>query len=184
VAARVWYGGTPLEQPHVPRSWADGFVWAETPSGAPWVSVVSVLNGADIWWPTKDHPSDEPDSMAIRVTAPGELEVAANGRLLEVQENGDGTRTHHGFVSDPINNYELTHGEGAYRASLPRRPFHFDEVLPIGPGSPSPHAPRAHRKGGTAGRRAPVRLSGPGGGVGAPVPLQAGGYPGVIRHGC
>jgi len=108
VGARVWYGGSPLSAPHVPRSWSDGFFWAETPSGAPWISVVTVLNGSDIWFPVKDHPSDEPDSMSIRITAPADLVVAANGRLRGVRDEGDGTRTHDWFVSDPINNYSVS----------------------------------------------------------------------------
>ena len=99
---------TPLEQPHVPRRWADGFVWSRTAAGQPWISVVSVLNGADVWWPSKDHPSDEPDSMAIRITVPAGLAVAANGRLLRVTDEPGGLRTHHWFISDPVNNYAVS----------------------------------------------------------------------------
>jgi len=108
VNARVWYGGTPLEQRHVPRSWSDGVVWARTAGGQPWVSVVSVLNGADVWWPVKDHPSDEPDSMALRITVPRGLEVAANGRLRSMSDGPDGSRTFHWFISDPVNNYAVS----------------------------------------------------------------------------
>jgi aminopeptidase N len=108
IAARVWYGGKPLEMQHVPRSWSDGVVWAKTAAGQPWISVVSVLNGSDIWWPTKDHPSDEPDSMSLRITVPAGLEVAANGRLRRTVNERDGTRTFHWFISDPTNNYVVS----------------------------------------------------------------------------
>lgn len=116
LAVAVEYGGQPLSTPHEPNAWSDGFVWAETESGEPWVGVVSVLNGADIWWPTKDHPSDKPDSMAIRVTVPGSsLRVASNGRLRSVTDNEDGTTTHYWFVASPISNYSVTANIAPYR---------------------------------------------------------------------
>jgi aminopeptidase N len=115
LAVTVWYGGRPLSTPHRPGRWSDGFVWARTSDGHPWIGVVSVLNGADIWWPTKDHPSDEPDSMAIRVNAPQPLVAAANGRLRGVREHEDGTRTYDWFVSTPVNNYGVTINVAPYR---------------------------------------------------------------------
>jgi len=63
--------------------------------------------GADVWWPNKDHVSDKPDSMTIRITVPEPLVVASNGRLEQVEEHGDGTRTYHWFVSTPISNYNV-----------------------------------------------------------------------------
>ncbi len=115
VTVRVAYGGRPLVAPIRKGSWADGFFWARTEQGAPWVGIVSVLNGADIWWPTKDHPSDEPDSMALHITVPKPLVVAANGRLRKVVENRDGTHTFHWFISTPINNYGVTLNIAPYR---------------------------------------------------------------------
>lgn len=57
ITVKVYYSGHPLsvEDPQK-YSWADGFFWAQTEDGSPWVGNVSVLNGADIWWPCKDHP--------------------------------------------------------------------------------------------------------------------------------
>lgn len=107
-AVRTFYGGAPKAAPYQQGSWSDGFVWAETASGAPWVGVVTVLDGADLWWPTKDHPSDEPDSVSLAFSVPDGLRVASNGRLRAVTPNGDGTTTHHWFVSTPINNYGVT----------------------------------------------------------------------------
>ena len=115
VAARIWYGGRPLAAPHVQSSWSDGFVWARTASGAPWIGVVSVLHGADLWWPVKDHPSEEPDSMALHITVPDPLVVAANGKLRGTDRNDDGSSTFHWFVSTPINNYGVTLNIAPYR---------------------------------------------------------------------
>ena len=54
----VLYMGTPREAPNAP--WVGGFTWAKTPSGADWISTTCQMEGADLWWPCKDHPSDKP----------------------------------------------------------------------------------------------------------------------------
>jgi len=108
VTVRVDYAGTPLISEAPQSSWADGFRWARTEGGDPWIGVVSVLEGADVWWPVKDHPSDEPDSMAIHIRVPDPLRVAANGRLRRVEKHADDTSTHHWFISTPINNYGVS----------------------------------------------------------------------------
>lgn len=99
----VHYGGTPRVAPNPP--WDGGFTWAETPSGQPWVGTSNQTAGPDLWWPAKDHPTDEPDSMAINVTVPEPLVAASNGRLRSVDTTRSGTRTYHWFVSTPINGY-------------------------------------------------------------------------------
>ena len=101
----VEYGGRPRVAPRPP--WDGGVQWATTPSGAPWIATSNQMIGADVWWPNKDHVSDKPDSMAIRITVPEPLLVASNGRLEQVEEHGDGTRTYHWFVSTPISNYNV-----------------------------------------------------------------------------
>jgi len=103
IRLRVTYGGTPREAPNPP--WDGGFTWSETPGGAPWIATSCQTIGADVWWPVKDHPSDEPDSMAIHVTVPDSLVVAANGRLRGTAEPANGLRTYRWFASTPINAY-------------------------------------------------------------------------------
>jgi aminopeptidase N len=105
LALTVEYGGQPRVAPRPP--WDGGVQWAETPAGAPWIATSNQMIGADVWWPNKDHVSDKPDSMSIRVTVPDPLVVATNGRLEGVLENGDGTRTYHWFVSTPISAYNV-----------------------------------------------------------------------------
>ncbi len=107
----VDYGGRPMIAPEPePGSWSDGFIWSHSKSGEPWLGIVSVLNGADIWWPCKDHPSDEADSMALHITVPEPLTVATNGRLRDYVRHGGLPRMHtfHWFVSTPINNSGVT----------------------------------------------------------------------------
>ena len=112
-AVAVDYGGKPRAAVRAP--WDGGFVWAETESGEPWVGVAVQGEGADLWWPVKDHPSDEPDSMRIALTVPDGLVAASNGRLRDTRPaSGSGT-TYEWFVSTPINNYGVTLNIGPYR---------------------------------------------------------------------
>lgn len=105
VTVEVAYGGAPRVAPDPP--WDGGFTWAETPDGAPWIATSCQTVGADVWWPVKDHPSDEPDSMAIDVTVPDALVVASNGRLRGTSRPADSLRTFHWFASTPINSYAV-----------------------------------------------------------------------------
>ena len=103
----IAYGGKPKVALRPP--WIDGFVWSETPSGAPWVGVTGQGDGGDNWWPCKDHPSDEPDEgMDIALTVPSDLVGLSNGRMMDRIDNGNGTVTTTWRVSYPINNYLVT----------------------------------------------------------------------------
>ncbi|MCG6947381.1 MAG: M1 family metallopeptidase [Acidobacteria bacterium] len=103
----IRYSGEPKVALRPP--WIDGFVWSETPSGAPWIGVTGQGDGGDNWWPCKDHPSDEPDEgMDIALTVPADLVGLSNGRLIEKVQNDDGTITTKWRVSYPINNYLVT----------------------------------------------------------------------------
>jgi aminopeptidase N len=99
----VAYEGAPRTAPQPP--WDGGFTWSQTPGGAPWIATSGQTEGADLWWPVKDHPSDEPDSMAIAVTVPDTLIAASNGVLRRVEPASDTTRTFRWHVSTPINTY-------------------------------------------------------------------------------
>jgi aminopeptidase N len=105
VTARVAYAGRPRVAPMAP--WEGGFVWSRTPSGAPWIATAVQGEGPDLWWPAKDHVSDKPDSMSLRVTVPQSLVVASNGRLRAVERRPDGRSTYHWFVSTPISAYNV-----------------------------------------------------------------------------
>lgn len=113
VSVRVKYEGKPRVAPRPP--WVGGFVWSKTPSGAPWVGVACQVDGADLWWPCKDHPSDEPDSMSLHITVPQPLVCAANGKLQSVVKNSDNTQTFNWFISTPINNYDVSINIAPYR---------------------------------------------------------------------
>ena len=102
----IHYSGIPRIAERPP--WDDGFTWTQTESGEDWIGVTCQGGGADIWWPCKDHPSDEPDSASLSFTVPGNLFCASNGKLLNTIDNIDGTKTYEWFVSTPINNYGVS----------------------------------------------------------------------------
>ncbi|AOS45311.1 Aminopeptidase N [Lacunisphaera limnophila] len=101
--AAIDYAGAPREAVRAP--WDGSFVWAKTKDGQPWIATACQGEGADLWWPCKDHPSEKPDAFTLRIRVPEPLVVAANGRLVEVVPHGDGTRTYHWHTDYPINNY-------------------------------------------------------------------------------
>jgi len=106
VVLNIKYNGRPRIAPKPP--WDGGFTWAKTADGFPWIATTCQLNGADIWWPCKDYPSDEADSVALHFTVPEPLVVASNGKLMSIVVNNDKTRTYNWFVSTPINNYGIS----------------------------------------------------------------------------
>jgi aminopeptidase N len=103
--AVIDYGGRPREAVRAP--WDGGFVWAKTKDGQPWIATACEGEGADLWWPCKDHPSDKPSSFTLRIRVPDPLVVASNGRLIEVVAHKDGTHTYHWHTGYPINNYNV-----------------------------------------------------------------------------
>lgn len=107
----IYYGGQPTEAKNAP--WDGGFVWSLDQRDRYWVGVACEGAGASLWWPNKDHLSDEPDSMLISITVPKRLFVASNGNLRAEVEEGSKKR-YDWFVSYPINNYNVSLGIGHY----------------------------------------------------------------------
>jgi len=108
----VFYSGNPLVAQRPP--WQGGFTWEHDKDGNPWVVVTCQGAGASLWWPNKDHQSDEPDSMLISITVPPQLENISNGRLRNKEILADGWTRFDWFVSYPINNYCVTLNIGKF----------------------------------------------------------------------
>ncbi len=106
ISVKIFYHGSPRIAPSPP--WVGGFVWEETSNGDPWIGVACEFEGADIWWPCKDHPSDEPDSMYMSYTVQDPMQCVSNGQYLGSTSNGNGTTTYDWFISTPINNYNVS----------------------------------------------------------------------------
>ncbi len=113
ISIKIVYSGVPQAAKNPP--WDDGFIWQENKDELPWVSVTCQGGGADIWWPCKDHPSDEPDSVSLHFTVPEDLICVSNGRFISTVNNDDGTTTWNWFVSTPINNYNVTFYLGPFK---------------------------------------------------------------------
>jgi len=108
----VYYSGNPTIAKRAP--WDGGVVFTKDTTGKPWVATACEGAGASIWWPDKDHLSDEVDSMLISISVPTGLKDVSNGRLRKVTELGDGYTRFDWFVANPINNYDVAANIGDY----------------------------------------------------------------------
>ncbi len=109
----VSYGGKPRVAPRAP--WDGGFSWAKTSNDAHWIATTCQKQGADLWWPCKDHVSDEPDSMRLHITVPADLFVASNGTLEKETSNKNNTKTYHWKIANPINLYNVALNIAPYK---------------------------------------------------------------------
>ena len=124
----VTYAGEPRTAPRPP--WDGGFTWATTESGAPWIATSCQGEGADLWWPCKDHPSDKPETMDITVTLPADLFCASNGTLVSDETTGE-LRTLHWHVASPINNYSVALNIAPYEALTTEFESVGGETVPV-----------------------------------------------------
>ncbi len=73
------YGGKPASANDF-----DGFHWAKTPDGKPWISTSCQGSGSHSWWPCKDsfwHPEDKPERVEMNISVPNDLTAVCNGRF-------------------------------------------------------------------------------------------------------
>ena len=110
----VSYEGVPVVSRNPP--WVGGITWGRDDLGEHFIVTTCQGIGASIWWPNKDHGSDEPDrGMQTSVTVPEQLVAVSNGRLKKTDHNaGDKKKTFHWEVLNPINNYGVNVNIGNY----------------------------------------------------------------------
>lgn len=110
---RIQYSGVPRVAPSAPHN--GGFVWSRDAKGTPWIGVACQFEGGKIYYPCKDHPSDEPNEGAdLVVTVPKGLFVTGPGLLQPVKHNG-GKSTYHWKTKYPINNYSIVFTAGNFK---------------------------------------------------------------------
>ena len=109
----VFYQGIPQSADNPP--WAGGFTWSKDKDGRDWIAVSCEGEGARIWWPNKDHITAEGDSVRMAYTVPSNMVAVGNGKLRSIVNNGDKS-TYEWFVSNPINNYNISVQIGNYVA--------------------------------------------------------------------
>lgn len=109
----VFFSGKVRIAPRAP--WDGGWTFTKDSLGRPWMTVTCQGLGASVWYPCKDHQSDEPDSGAsLTMIVPDTLVAIANGGLQSTKINGDGTATYKWAVVNPINNYDIIPYVGKY----------------------------------------------------------------------
>lgn len=142
-----YYSGQPQEAINPP--WDGGFVWKKDPNDNDWVGVAVQGTGSSLWYPSKDHQTDEPDLGAtIKVAVPNGLMNVSNGRFLGNEDLKNGYTRWDWEVKNPINNYTITVNIGDYvhfgenykgldldyyvlKDNLEKAKIHFEEVKPM-----------------------------------------------------
>lgn len=94
--------------------WDGGWIWTRDKHGNPWMSVACQGLGASVWYPCKDHQSDEPDSALLNIIVPDSLTAVGNGRLVLKNNAGNHKTMYSWKVSSPINNYNIIPSIGKY----------------------------------------------------------------------
>ena len=129
IDVRVAYGGKPRVAPRPP--WVGGFIWSKTKDGSPWFATAVQNDGADLWFPVKDHPSDKADTFSLHFTVPEPLVAASNGKLQYIVKNADGTRTFNWFVSNPASNYVIALNVAPYKLIEDKMQSIAGDTIPI-----------------------------------------------------
>jgi aminopeptidase N len=114
----VQYEGKPTRAKNPP--WGGGVVWEKDEDGNPWIGVACETVGASLWFPCKDHLSDEPDSVRFRMTVPAGLQVISNG-MMQSHTSLQGKETYTWLTRYPVNTYNITFYAGKYE--------HFSDTM-------------------------------------------------------
>ena len=113
VKVKIDYGGKPGVAERAP--WIGGFQWEKDSKGNPWIAITCQGEGAKIYFPCKDHPSDKPNEGAdLIITVPVGLVVAGPGLLQKVTTKKNKS-TYHWKTSYTINNYSILFNIGKYK---------------------------------------------------------------------
>lgn len=112
-AVLIYFSGNPRVAKNAP--WDGGWIFTNDKKGRPWMTVACQGLGASVWYPCKDHQSDEPDHGAtLRIIVPDTLVAVANGRLQSVTELKENKKVYEWKVVNPINNYNIVPYIGHY----------------------------------------------------------------------
>ncbi len=113
----IFYHGVPKEAIRPP--WDGGWIWKKDANGQPWMSVACQGLGASVWYPCKDHQSDEPEEgaqLTIQVPKSQNLIAIGNGRKV-AETNMVNINNNNRFswqVTSPINSYNIIPYIGDY----------------------------------------------------------------------
>ncbi len=103
----IFFSGKPKVAKNPP--WDGGITWAKTKKNHDFIASSCQGLGASVWWPNKDHLSDEPQNgVNIQLNVPEAYTAVSNGRLKDIKSLGNGTKTFYWQVENPINNYNIS----------------------------------------------------------------------------
>jgi aminopeptidase N len=112
VTVRVNYSGEPPVAVKPP--WTGGFTWTKDRTGNPWVAINCQKEGGRVYFPCKDHPSDEPnEGVDMYISVPDTLVVSGPGLLQQVTKRKR-TATYHWKTQYTISNYCILFNIGKY----------------------------------------------------------------------
>ncbi|MGL6266460.1 MAG: M1 family metallopeptidase, partial [Chitinophagaceae bacterium] len=110
---RIEYDGEPPVALRPP--WKGGFTWTKDRSGNPWIAINCQGEGGKVYFPCKDHPSDEPnEGVDMFITVPKNLVVGGPGLLQKVTTKKE-KKTYHWKTNYTISNYCIIFNVGKYK---------------------------------------------------------------------
>lgn len=109
----IFYSGNPKESINPPYD--GGFIWAKDSLNRDWLSVACQMVGGSVWYPCKDHYSEEPDHGAsLTISISDSLGVVIGNGRLKSQKSVDNQTEYTWAVTNPINNYGISFYIGNY----------------------------------------------------------------------
>ncbi len=99
VTTQVYYHGNP------PYTGLGSYSDANAADQTRWIYTLSEPYGSRDWWPCVDHPTEKADSMDIWITCDQSLTGVTSGKLVEIVQNGDNTKTYKWKHRYPIATY-------------------------------------------------------------------------------
>ena len=130
LSVTVFYQGTPGS------SGFGSFIFSSN-GNSPWVWSLSEPYGAKDWWPCKDNLGDKADSVDIWVTCESRFKVGSEGKLVDVVNNGNGTRTHKWQHRYPIATYLISIAVAEYAESSAWFKYGTDSMIVLNYAIPS-----------------------------------------------
>lgn len=109
----IEYSGIPPVAVKPP--WEGGFTWTKDTNGNDWVAINIQGEGGKMYFPCKDHPSDEPnEGVDMKITVPSNLVVAGPGLLMNVATKNNRS-TYYWKTKYTISNYCILFNIGKYK---------------------------------------------------------------------
>ena len=112
---KIEYNGIPPVAIKPP--WDGGFTWVKDVTGNDWISINIQGEGGKMYFPSKDHPSDEPnEGVDMKITIPSNLVVAGPGLLMNVTTKKNRS-TYYWKTNYTISNYCILFNIGKYKVA-------------------------------------------------------------------